>query len=449
MSGATGSARRFLRSTLDTVLATVDELMLVSYGHYRFAMRATRPLLAATGGSGPHHRHHCRADLSSGLSMRREVLGSDCGDHLCALGPERRYPMVERSDLLSQLPPTSTTLSRPVLVTGTEGFIGRHLRAALVERNVPVIGVDTRCPEPNDGASLIVNSRLCQVKADLTTMELSELSGLLAQVGAVVHLAAATDVAASWDTGFADHAASVLGTQRLLRACQLVGVPRVVLASSSHVYGPGVTGPVSEDAPTEPTSPYGVAKLAAERLALAYARHPRSTMSVVALRFFTAFGPGCRPAMVINRMFTAAVSGQPLPLYGTGTVPHTWTYVSDLVEATLAAIAAPLDAGQGLVVNAAGSDAASLRQVAERIGDLVGAPVPLRKTGDRAGDAAATRADLTRAALVLRWFPKVGLDEGLRRQWQHLRKMFAPSAPPDWSGAAPSRAEPSRGGATQ
>ncbi|GGQ13229.1 hypothetical protein GCM10010187_31960 [Actinomadura coerulea] len=111
--------------------------------------------------------------------------------------------------------------------------------------------------------------------------------------------------------GFTDHATSVLATQRLLDACIRHDAQRLAVASSAHVYGPATSGeePVRASDSTEPTSPYGVAKLAAERPALAYARCPGSQLSTVALRFFPAFGPGSNPRMVIPRFFSAALTG--------------------------------------------------------------------------------------------------------------------------------------------
>lgn len=110
-----------------------------------------------------------------------------------------------------------------------------------------------------------------------------------------------------------------------------------------------------------------------------------------------------------------------MPLYGNGSALHSWTYVSDLVDATIQAAALPLQTGQAEVVNVSGPDQASLREVADLVGGIVGQPVPLDAAGDRAGDAAGTRADLTRARQVLGFIPRVTLNDGLLRQWQHMK----------------------------
>ena len=309
-----------------------------------------------------------------------------------------------------------------VVVTGVCGFIGSHLALTLLGRGARVIGVDRRSLEAAERPGSPLRCLRDQPGFRLLTasVEDPEVARYLSGASAVVHLAAATDVAASWGAGFVEHAASVLSTQRLLDRCCREGVGRVVVASSSHVYGPVGGGLAREDLVVEPTSPYGVAKLAAERLAVAYACRPGSRMSGVALRLFTAFGPGCHPAMVVPRLFTAAATGKPMPLYGDGTVLRTWTYVSDLVEATIRAAALPMKAGDAVVVNVGGPDQASLLTVAELVGAIVGRPVPLEAAGDRAGDAAGLRADLTRARQLLGFTPRLGLNEGLLLQWRHM-----------------------------
>lgn len=318
-----------------------------------------------------------------------------------------------------------------VVVTGVCGFVGFHLAQALLDRGATVIGVDQR--GPGSGPRVVGQLRRLQGRPGFRLVVASlqdagranELVGCLRDVGVVFHLAAATDVRASWGEGFADHAVStVLGTQRLLDACQRAGVPRVVVASSSHVYGTTetttTTGLVREDAPLSPASPYGVAKLAAERLAVAYAQRGGSGMNVVALRYFTTYGPRCHDAMVVMRLFNAAVTGRSMPLYGDGTQPHSWTHVDDLVAATVQAGQVPMTAGGAEVVNVAGPERASLIEVADLVGRITGRPVPLENAGVRAGDASSTCADLTRAHRVLGFIPQVGLTEGLWRQWRWL-----------------------------
>ncbi|TMR30879.1 NAD-dependent epimerase/dehydratase family protein [Actinomadura geliboluensis] len=312
--------------------------------------------------------------------------------------------------------------TRLVVVTGVQGFVGSHLAEALLARpEVSVLGVDWVEAGRDPRTAPFINDLCGRPGFELLSADAGDhaVAARLAAADAVVHLAAPTDVAASWGTGFADQTASLLGSHRLLDACRAAEVPRVVVASSAHVYGP-TDGLAREEVPAEPTSPYGVTKLATERLAAAFARRPGSRMSAVALRFFTAFGPRSNPDMVVPRMFRSAVTGAPMPLFGDGNTAHSWTHVDDLVAGVLSAIDLPLEAGHAETVNIAGADTASLRQVGDLVGQIVGRPVVWEPAGDRPGDAAGVRADLARARRVLGFTPAVGLREGLESLWPHL-----------------------------
>lgn len=328
-----------------------------------------------------------------------------------------------------------------VVVTGVCGFIGSHLAEALLRRgDVDVLGVDRLKPEDDPRTAAVLKELQSHPRFRLLPFDVGdrELARHLWTTSAVVHLAASTDVAASWEAGFADQAASLLSTQQLLDACWRARVPHLVVASSAHVYRP-TNGLAREDVPAEPTSPYGVTKLAMERLAVAYARRPESEMSAVALRFFTAFGPRCNPAMVVARMFRSALTGEPMPLFGDGTVAHTWTHVDDLVRALLLAIGLPMEAGAAEVVNVAGTEEASLLEVADVVGEIVGSPVIWKMAGERAGDTAGLRADLTRAQQILGFTPAVGLREGLERLWPLVREGKGRSYEPQAELAVPVR----------
>ncbi|MER6046618.1 NAD-dependent epimerase/dehydratase family protein [Streptomyces sp. NPDC001793] len=148
--------------------------------------------------------------------------------------------------------------------------------------------------------------------------------------------------------------------QRLITACERQGVPRLVLASSSSVYGHTDGTPCREDDPARPLSPYGVTKLAAEQLCLAHARRCTAVTSVLALRYFTVHGPRQRPDMLISRALRAALSGVPLRLFGDGSQRRDFTYIDDAVAATRAAATAPARAE---VVNVGGGSSTSVSDV--------------------------------------------------------------------------------------
>ena len=333
---------------------------------------------------------------------------------------------------MTTAPRPRPTAMRPapqlVVVTGVCGFIGSHLAEALLRREgTQVLGIDRLAAGDDPRTASPLTDLTARSGFTLLSCDAGDavMAAALGEADAVVHLAAPTDVAASWGSGFVDQAASLLSSHRLLEGCWKARVPRLVVASSAHMYGPS-DAPATERAPAEPTSPYGVTKLAVERLAAAYARRPGSPMSTVALRFFTAFGPRVNPAMVVPRMFRSAVTGQPMPLFGDGNTVHTWTHVDDLVSAVLHALDLPMDPGRAEVVNAAGSDTASLRQAGDLVGQIVGRPVLWEPAGERPGDATGIRADLSRACQILGFAPRVRLRDGLQSLWLHLRTQDRP-----------------------
>lgn len=307
-----------------------------------------------------------------------------------------------------------------VMVTGAAGFVGSHLAEALVARGHSVIGVDRRTPASDPIAARNLDALLDHPRFDFQAMDVGdrEMPGLLAEVRTVFHLAAATGVRTSWGHGFAEYVAcNVLATQRLMEYCQAAQVPRMVIASSSSIYGEPTGRPTRESDAARPLSPYGASKLAAEQLALAYAGRPDQTTSVIALRYFTMYGPRQRGDMAIARMFQAALTGRPMRLYGDGSQRRSFTYVDDAVEATIQA--ARLDA-RAEVVNVAGGVCVTLAETRDLIAQITGLPVPVVERGPHAGDVAVTDGDTAKARRLLGYRPKVALADGLGRQWRWL-----------------------------
>ena len=199
----------------------------------------------------------------------------------------------------------------------------------------------------------------------------------------------------------------------------------MVFASSSSVYGSGSGTPSRETDPLLPLSPYGVSKLAAERLCLAYANRPSAVTSVVALRYFTVYGPRQRPDMAFSRIMRAALSGRAVPLYGSGAQQRDFTHVSDAVAATIAAATAEARAE---VVNVASGRSVPLVQAVRIIASLAGAEIPALRRAAQPGDADATAADLAKARDLLGYEPQVNLADGLRSQWEWLAAQEHPAS---------------------
>jgi len=299
------------------------------------------------------------------------------------------------------------------VVTGSAGFVGSHLTRRLVDEGHVVVGID--CLRDNyDVAEKKAN--LAWVAAggavDQHDVDLSvdPLDDLVAEADVVVHLAGQPGVRASWGDGLTDYTRdNIVATERLLAAAGRAGVGRVVMASSSSVYGEAARYPCSEDDLPRPHSPYGVTKLAAEHLGVAHARN--EGLPVVALRYFSVYGPRQRPDMGLRRLFEAVRTGGTFPRYGDGSQVRDLTYVGDVVDATL--LAGSTDVAPGTVLNVAGGSQVSLAELIERIEVLTGRVITIDQRPVQPGDVTRTGGDTSRIRALLGWTPATDLDAGL------------------------------------
>ncbi|MET9950541.1 NAD-dependent epimerase/dehydratase family protein [Streptomyces sp. NPDC006339] len=277
----------------------------------------------------------------------------------------------------------TTTVPRRAVVTGAAGFIGSHLAHALVQAGAVVVGVDRRDPatDPTAAANLAALQRLpgyMHITADLLNCAIEPL---LVDANAVFHLAGIPGVRPSWGPKFSEYVASnVLATHRVMDAITRMGIPRLVVASSSSVYGPTEGGPSVETDRPQPASPYAVTKLAEEQLCLAHSAQAHCPTSVVALRYFTVYGPRQRPDMFTHRALTAALTGQALRLYGDGHQRRDFTYIDDAVAATIAAATIPTASG---VINVGGGSSASLLEVINIANSLSGREIQIHQENPR------------------------------------------------------------------
>jgi nucleoside-diphosphate-sugar epimerase len=310
------------------------------------------------------------------------------------------------------------------LVTGTAGFIGSHLAAALLDRGTPVIGIDAFTdyyPRAVKAANLAVNAGRPGFEFLESTIQSADLGALLAGVTHVFHLAAQAGVRKSWGRDFRTYSENNIdASQQLLEACVGRPIERFVYASSSSLYGDAVSIPVAEDALPRPLSPYGVTKLAAEQLCHLYWANHR--VPTTAVRYFTVYGPRQRPDMAFHRFIMAALTNAPITLYGDGTQTRDFTFVSDAVAGTIAAG----DRGVcGRAYNIGGGSRVSVNQVLEIVARLVGHPLNIEREGAQKGDVRDTYADTTLARADLGFAPAVSLEPGLEAEYRWLSTMFA------------------------
>ena len=312
------------------------------------------------------------------------------------------------------------------LVTGAAGFIGSHLCEALTADGHFVLGVDCfkdhypRALKEENLACLRQEPRFKLREVDLVQADCRDL---LREVDWVFHQAAQAGVRQSWGREFRSYTEdNVLATQRLLEACREKGPKRFLYASSSSIYGERELCRTSEDTPPRPVSPYGVSKLAGEHLCYLYMR--QFAVPTVVLRYFTVYGPRQRPDMAFHRFIAALLESELLEVYGDGEQTRDFTYVSDVVEANLAASGSGRIGG---VYNIGGGERASLNEVLRILEALAGKPAKVRSLQREPGDVRHTWADGSRARREMGFSPQVGLREGLKRQfdWQAGRERDA------------------------
>lgn len=283
------------------------------------------------------------------------------------------------------------------LVTGAAGFIGRHVVRRLTAEGHDVVAVDRR---PGF------------VQGDLLTMDLAPL---LDGTEYIIHLAGQPGVRESWSQ-FADYSrGNIEVTQRLLEALRgHKEVRKFVLASTSSVYG-AAPMPAREDGPALPVSPYGATKLAAEQLCDLYGR--TTGLPWLALRYFTVYGPGQRPDMAFTRWLTAARDGTPIQIYGAGDQVRDFTYVDDIVAATVKAALVP---ARSLAINVGGGSAVPIKAAIRTIESIAGKSLQVNQLPPAPGDMPLTRASTFRLQREIGLLPATPLAEGLRRQYEWI-----------------------------
>ncbi|MFF1676139.1 NAD-dependent epimerase/dehydratase family protein [Streptomyces sp. NPDC058256] len=322
---------------------------------------------------------------------------------------------------MSQRPSASAApVPRRAVVTGVAGFIGSHLAHSLLQAGTTVIGVDRRDPATDRAAATNLAALdglpgYIHVTADLLTCAIDPL---LLDANVIFHLAGVPGVRPSWGPHFSEYVNSnILATQRMMEAATRIRVPRLVVASSSSVYGSTDGSHSVESDHPRPASPYAVTKLAEEQLCLAHAARGDCPTSVIALRYFTVYGPRQRSDMFTHRALEAALTGRPLRLYGDGHQRRDFTYIDDAIAATIAAAAAPKAAG---IVNVGGGSSVSLLEVINIAKNVVGRDIEIQLESERIGDVWITRADPRHAYEVLGWQPAVDLHNGMHAQMKAM-----------------------------
>jgi UDP-glucuronate 4-epimerase len=321
---------------------------------------------------------------------------------------------------------SNDSLRGPVLLTGAAGFIGSHVACALLARGVEVVGLDNFDPfyprplkDANLQAVAAAGGRFTFVEGDLCDAPL--VSSLMSQrrVAGVIHLAAKAGVRPSIDDPPGYAKANVLGTSVVLDAAHRAGCERVVVASSSSVYGNAPVAPFHEEMDVDaPISPYAATKRACELLCGTH--HHLTRQPVACLRFFTVYGPRQRPDLAISAFMRKIAAGEPLQVFGDGSTSRDYTFVADIVAGVLAAMDR-IPAHGYRVWNLGNSSPVTLSTMIESIERVVGRKAVVERRPMQPGDVERTWADLSRSTRELGYAPSTPFLEGLEAQWREMR----------------------------
>lgn len=309
------------------------------------------------------------------------------------------------------------------LVTGAAGFLGSSISERLISMGAEVIGIDCfidyypRALKEKNLTNLWESKQFTFIEKSLLDVSLPEL---LDGVDYVFHQAAQAGVRASWGKDFEIYTENnIKATQQLLDACKDKPIKRLIYASSSSVYGDVKEFPMRETMFLQPVSPYGVSKLAAEHLCVLYWKNFK--VPTISLRYFTVYGPRQRPDMAFNKFIKAILKGDTIHIYGDGKQTRDFTFVADAVQANISAMT---NGTPGGVYNIGGGSRISVNDVLAILGKISGIEPKISYEDKQKGDVQDTCADTTLAKNELLYEPKVGIEEGLRQEYEWLKGLI-------------------------
>lgn len=311
----------------------------------------------------------------------------------------------------------SAYAAKRVCVTGGAGFIGGHLAAALLDIGATVSIIDDLSASDGSHAGGLVDAFPDRCRLYLASiLDPRSLAEAAEGCTVVFHLAAMNSVPRSVEQPDRCLEVNTLGTLRVAKAAHEAGAQRLVLASSSSVYGDDPRQPKEESMLPRPLSPYGASKLAAEHIVEAWSRS--FGLAGVCLRYFNVYGPRQNPdgpyAGVIPAFIMRLLNGEPPVIFGDGSQSRDFTHVSSVVRANLLAGAAE-GVRDAQAINIGSGRRTTIREVASALAVAAGRPdlTPIYRD-PRTGDVPHSLADLTRARALLGYEPVKGLEDGLR-----------------------------------
>lgn len=308
------------------------------------------------------------------------------------------------------------------VVTGAAGFIGSHICERLIKEKFKVTGIDcftdyySRKIKKNNLQALIKEKNFSFFETDMAGID---LKNKLADTDYLFHFAAQAGVRTSWGENFNIYTKNnITAVQHLLEAIkENKNIKKVIFASSSSVYGDTKDLPVKETAETMPVSPYGVTKLAGEKLFFSYGKNYK--IPYIILRLFTVYGPRQRPDMGFYIFISKMLKNKDLPVYSAGKSTRDFTYIDDIINCCLLAAKSRLN---GEIFNVGGGNRISLLDVIAKLEKITGIKARLKLSASQKGDVKDTWSDISKARRLLGYRPDSDINYGLKKEVEWLKK---------------------------
>jgi len=311
---------------------------------------------------------------------------------------------------------------KTVIVTGAAGFIGSTLVGSLLKNKFRVIGIDNFT---NFYAKKIKQKNISDYKKNKNFIFLQKnilntnLSLLLKKSDYLFHLAAQPGVRSSWGKQFSNYVENnILVTQKILEEAKSVNsLKKIVIASSSSVYGRN-NGKMNETKTSlTPHSPYGVSKLTTEKLADVYVNN--FSLPITTLRYFTVYGPRQRPDMSFMNFMVKSLQKKSITIFGNGKQKRDFTYVDDIVNATLSCLKLK---ESGNILNIGGGSVVSINKIISIIQKFSNSEMKISYKDFPDGDVLRTESDISKARKLIDYKPKTSIKDGIEKQFEYVKK---------------------------
>ena len=307
------------------------------------------------------------------------------------------------------------------LITGGAGFIGSSVTEKILKQGNKAIVIDNFCDfydpkiKENNIANFIDNTSFKLYKKDIRDKQALKEIFEQNQIDIVIHLAAMAGVRPSIENPLLYQEVNCMGTQNLLEEMKEHNIKNLVFASSSSVYGNCKEVPFKEDMIVDyAISPYAATKKANEVMTHVY--HKLFDFNVIALRFFTVYGPKQRPDLAINKFTRLMLNNEEIPMYGDGSTFRDYTYIDDIIDGIIKACEyVSNNTNVYEIINLGNSSPISLKQMINTIAKTIDIEPKIKQLPMQPGDVEKTYADITKAKSLLGYEPKTTFEEGIQK----------------------------------